>query len=58
MAEFSVELRSKLKKAASREEVEALLKADGQDTALSCAPRTARSSLRTSWRTWPAAVTG
>ena len=34
MAEFSLELRSKLKKAASREEVEALLKADGQDTAL------------------------
>ena len=31
MAEFSVELRSKLKKAASREEVEALLKADGQE---------------------------
>ena len=34
MAEFSFELRSKLKKAESREEVEALLKADGQDTAL------------------------
>ena len=34
MAEFSYELISKLKKAKSREEVEALLKADGQDLAL------------------------
>lgn len=34
MAEFSYELTSKLKQAASREEVEALLKADGQDVAL------------------------
>ena len=34
MAEFSFELRTKLKKAESREEVEALLKTDGQDTAL------------------------
>ena len=34
MAQFSNELTSKLKKAASREEVEALLKAEGQDAAL------------------------
>ena len=34
MAELSFELRSKLKKAESREEVEALLKAEGQDLAL------------------------
>ena len=34
MADFSYELTSKLKKAESREEVEALLKADGQDLAL------------------------